>query len=80
VAKPIVDGIEKDLTGRARVIRLDVSSQVGQLAAQRYGVRAIPTLFIFDGQGQVQDTVVGVPDRKNVVQTVTLLDAAGKSP
>ena len=70
MAKPIVDGIEKDLQGRAQVIRLDVWDEIGQLAAQRYGVRGIPTLFIFDGNGQVHDYVVGVPNRQQVVDAV----------
>jgi thiol-disulfide isomerase/thioredoxin len=68
LAKPIVDGIEKDLSGRVDVIRLDVWSDIGRVAAQRYGVRGIPTLLVLDGAGQVQDTQVGIPDRKHTVE------------
>ncbi len=74
MAKPVVDGIEKDLQGRARVIRLDAWNEVGQLAAQRYGVRSLPTLFILDGQGRVYDYVVGVPNRKAVVEMIATLE------
>ena len=71
MAKPIVDGIERDLEGRASVIRLSVVSEVGSRAAQQYGVRGVPTLIIFDGNGQVVETSVGVPNRKSVVAQVT---------
>jgi hypothetical protein len=75
VAKPIVDGIERDLEGRASVIRLSVMSDVGSRAAQQYGVQGVPTLIIFDGNGNVVEKNVGVPNRKRVVANVTgLLD------
>ena len=70
MAKPIVDGIERDLEGRASVIRLSVVSEVGSRAAQQYGVRGVPTLIIFDGNGQVIETSVGVPNRRSVVAQV----------
>ncbi|MBN1937573.1 MAG: thioredoxin family protein [Anaerolineae bacterium] len=73
MAKPVVDGIEKDLQDRAKVIRLDIGNEIGQLAAQRYGVRSVPTLFVLDGQGQVNDYVVGIPNRKAVVDMVNTL-------
>lgn len=73
MAKPIVDGIEKDLQGRIEVIRLDVWSDIGRAAAQRYGVRGIPTLLVLDGTGQVQSTQVGVPDRKRTVEAANRL-------
>jgi thiol-disulfide isomerase/thioredoxin len=73
VAKPIVDGIEKDLAGRIEVIRLDVWSDVGKAAAQRYGVRGIPTLLVLDGDGQVQDAQVGIPDRNHTVEMASKL-------
>jgi thioredoxin-like negative regulator of GroEL len=79
VAKPIVDGIEKDLQDRAQVVRVDVWSDVGKLAAQRYGVRSIPTLVVFDGAGQVQDIRAGVPDRKHVVELVNELALLAQS-
>ena len=70
MAKPIVDGIERDLEGRAQVVRLSVMSGVGAQAAQRYAVRSVPTLVIFDCDGNVVDQTAGVPSRKNVVAQV----------
>ena len=70
MAKPIVDGIEDDLEGRARVVRLSVMSAVGRSAAQQYGVRSIPTFIVFDGAGRPVDQIVGVPNRKSMVAQV----------
>jgi thioredoxin-related protein len=70
MAKPIVDGIEKDLEGTAKVIRLSVTSQVGNRMAQRYGVRGVPTIVVLDGKGEVITTSVGVPDRASLVAQV----------
>jgi len=70
MAKPIVDGIEKDLEGTAQVIRLSVTSQAGSLVAQRYGVRSVPTIVVLDGTGEVVTTSVGLPARANLVTQV----------
>ena len=39
LAKPIVDGIEKDLEGRAQVVRLNITSEQGRDIALGYNVR-----------------------------------------
>ena len=70
MAKPIVDGIERDLEGTAKVIRLSVTNQVGNLMAQRYGVRGVPTIVVLDGDGQVIAQSVGLPDRADLVAQV----------
>ena len=70
MAKPIVDGIEQDLGERASVLRLNVMTEVGSQAAQQYGVRGVPTLIVFDGDGNIVGQDVGVPNRKDVVTQV----------
>ncbi|MCB0191546.1 MAG: hypothetical protein KDJ65_06335 [Anaerolineae bacterium] len=50
--KPIVDGLERDLADKAEVVRLDVTTQLGQWTAAKYGVRGTPTLIVVNGQGQ----------------------------
>jgi thioredoxin-related protein len=70
MAKPIVDGIEKDLEGTARVIRLSAMSELGSQVAQRYGVRGVPTIVVLDGTGQVIAQSVGIPDRADLVAQV----------
>ncbi len=70
MAKPIVDGIERDLEGQASVVRLSVLSNVGAQAAQRYSVRSVPTLLVFDAQGRLVEQRVGLPDRGHIVSNV----------
>ena len=73
MAKPIVDGIERDLEGRARVVRIGVMSGLGSQTARQYNVRGVPTLIIFDGDGQPVGQSVGIPDRAAVVAQVNSL-------
>ncbi len=62
VARPIVDGLERDLGDTARVIRLDVFTPVGQQMAARYRVRGVPTFVVLDGEGNVVQISNGIPD------------------
>ena len=73
MAKPVVDGLERDLEGQAQVLRLSVMDSVGGAAARRYGVRAVPTFVLLDGQGQVVLVQAGTPDRKEIVQAIAEL-------
>ncbi len=66
-AKPIVDGIEKDLQGQAEVVRLNATSSLGRELAARYGVMGIPTMLVLDGTGEVVHRHVGIPSRKKIV-------------
>ena len=73
MAKPIVDGLESDLKGRARVVRLNILDSVGMQAARRFGVRAVPAFFVVDGQGVVADAQVGIPNRARLGAQVDAL-------
>lgn len=75
MAKPIVDGLERDLAGRAKVLRLDLLSSVGQQAARHFGVRGLPTLLVVDGEGQVILTQVGLLRPGEVRSQIELLAA-----
>ena len=66
MAKPIVDGLERELEGQARVVRLSALSALGQEVAQRYDVRGVPTFLIFDGQGALIGRQVGFPNRSEI--------------
>jgi thioredoxin-like negative regulator of GroEL len=73
LAKPVVDGLETQLDGKAQLIRLDVLSGVGQQAAARYGVRGVPALVVVDGQGMVVLGQMGIPNSSQVVEQVDSL-------
>jgi hypothetical protein len=66
-----VDGIERDLKGKAEVIRLDILSGVGREVAARYGVPAIPTVLVLNRTGDVVYRQTGMPDRQEVVAQAT---------
>jgi hypothetical protein len=66
-----VDGLEKDLAGRAQVVRLSILSEVGRRVAQDYGVRSVPTFLIFDGEGTLMGREVGFPNRGRIESLVS---------
>lgn len=70
MAKPIVDGLERELTGAADVIRLDATGGLGQEIAQRYSVAGLPTLLVFDGRGNVVYREGGPPSKAKVLESV----------
>lgn len=74
--KPIVDGLEQDLNGKATVLRLDITSRLGRQAAASYGVRGTPTLIVVDGQGQPVLTQVALVRPGPVKNQVEALIAA----
>ena len=54
------------------MLRLSVFSETGRAAAARYGVRAMPTFVILDGEGQPVAQSAGLPNRE---QLQTLLES-----
>ena len=68
-----MDGLERDLRGKAEVVRLDVTTLLGRQAAAQYGVRGTPTLMVINGQGQpvlTQVSLIRPGPIKNEVETL----------
>ena len=53
---PVLEEISQEYSGRMRVCKVDVDSNAE--TPQKYGVRGIPTLILFNG-GNVEATKVG---------------------
>lgn len=53
---PVLDELSTDYEGKARIVKIDVDANPN-LAAQ-YGIRSIPSLFVFKN-GEKVDNVVG---------------------
>ena len=70
MAKPVVDGLEREMEGRAQVLRLNVTDGVGGQLAARYGVRGVPTFVLLDGDGQLVLAQVGMPNREEILTAV----------
>jgi len=62
-----VNGIEKELRGRARVVRLNLLSGTGREVAMTHGVRSVPTTLVFDRAGKEVYRHAGIPNRKHIV-------------
>ncbi len=73
MAKPVVDGLEKELEGRAAVLRVSVADSIGRQLAARYSVRAVPTFVLLDGDGSVALTHAGAPDRDEITTALDRL-------
>jgi thioredoxin-related protein len=66
LAKPVVDGIERELGDEMRVLRVSVMDDVGGQLAARYGVRSVPTFVLLDGDGEIMLRQVGMPQRDEI--------------
>ncbi len=68
---PIIVELQKEYTGRAAIIFIDVWEHREQ--AQRFGIRGIPTQIFFDKNGQEVSRHIGFLDKKSIVQTLEKL-------
>jgi hypothetical protein len=68
-----VNGIERDVRGEAKVIRLNLLSKLGRELARRYGVTAIPATIVVHGAGGVRYSHQGIPNRQKIVREVRQL-------
>ncbi|NLX35449.1 MAG: thioredoxin family protein [Chloroflexi bacterium] len=51
MAKPVVDGIERELNEKTPLWRINVREASGAALAGRFGVRGVPTLVVWrDGE------------------------------
>ena len=69
----MVDGLEKTLQGRAQVIRLNVSDDIGARMAGLHHVRVLPTFVVFDGQGNAIEHYGGRVKREQLLRDVNQL-------
>ncbi len=68
MAKPAVDGLQRDLAERdIELLRLGVTSRVGNQIARQYSVRGVPTLLVFDPAGEPVLRQVGRVDAEGVL-------------
>jgi thioredoxin 1 len=60
---PILGELADEYEGKVKIAKVNIDEQQG-LAAE-YGVRAIPTLLLFD-KGQVADQIVGLKSKRDL--------------
>ncbi len=60
-SKPTVDRLEKQLAGRAAVVRVDVADPVGQQLAARWAIAGTPAFIVTNGTGEIVYMSYGPP-------------------
>lgn len=65
---PTIDEIAAEYDGKIKVAKMDVDSN--PTTSMKYGVRSIPTLFIFKG-GSVVEQMVGAVNKRHLVDKIT---------
>ncbi|MBC8097295.1 MAG: thioredoxin [Akkermansiaceae bacterium] len=60
---PILDELADEYEGRVKITKVNIDEQQG--IAAEYGIRAIPTLLLFD-KGQVADQIVGLRSKRDL--------------
>jgi thioredoxin 1 len=60
---PILDELADEYEGRVKIGKVNIDEQQG--VAAEYGIRAIPTLLLFD-KGQVADQIVGLRSKRDI--------------
>ena len=77
MAKPIVDGFGEQMGEGVEVIQLNLLSAVGRKAARKWGVSIVPATLLFDGQGEIIDRQMGMPDLGRLVDGILRLNSEG---
>lgn len=73
---PIIAELQKEYTGRASIIFIDVWENRDQ--AQRFGIRGIPTQIFFDAEGKEVSRHLGFLDKPSIVKTLDQLGVPQK--
>ncbi|HTS17639.1 MAG TPA: thioredoxin [Verrucomicrobiae bacterium] len=60
---PLLDELAEEKVGKVKVAKVNVDDN--QELATRFGIRAIPTLLLFQG-GQIKETIVGMTGKKDL--------------
>ena len=50
--RPVVDGVERELSERLDVLRLNIQDPAGAVLSREYGARFTPTFVLLDGAGR----------------------------
>jgi len=64
---PVLEELENDYGGKLKIAKVDVDSNPG--TAQRFAVRSIPTLLLFN-QGKLVETTIGVQPKTKLASLV----------
>jgi thioredoxin 1 len=60
---PILDELADEYSGRVQIVKVNIDDH--QALASEYGVRAIPTLLLFQN-GEVAEQIVGLRSKRDL--------------
>ena len=69
---PILDELAEEFQGKVKIAKVNIDEQ--QPLAAQYGIRAIPTLLLFN-QGQVAEQIVGLRSKGDLKASFARLAA-----
>ena len=64
--EPALAEIAADASGRVRLVKLDIDTNLG--TPSRYGILSVPTVILFAG-GEARETIVGPHGKSRYVRT-----------
>ena len=73
---PIVDGLESDFAGQARVLQLDANETKNAQLQQQYGLRGHPTFAVLNRNGRVVQTFIGPQTEEVLHEAITAVIAS----
>jgi hypothetical protein len=67
----MVDGLERELAGRATVVRLNIAEPAGLAAKDRFQTSKVPAIILLDRDGVQRYRAEGkLPRRQTILDTV----------
>lgn len=67
----MVDGLERELAGRAQVVRLNIAEPAGAEAQSRFQTQKVPAIVLLDADGVVRYRTEGkLPRRRAILDEV----------
>jgi hypothetical protein len=63
----MVDGLERELAGRVRVVRLNVAEPAGAEAQARFGTMKVPAIVLLDRDGVQRYRTEGKLPRRRAI-------------
>ena len=66
-----MNGLERELEGRALVVRLNVAEEPGRRARERFETEKVPSIILLDGSGrEVYRTEGKLPRRQQIFEAL----------
>jgi hypothetical protein len=67
MAKPVVDGLEREMKDKVRFARIDIGAESGGGLANKYGIQGVPAFLVLDPDGRViYRKIGGKPDTAHI--------------